>query len=222
MLLKGLRGDVLATARRMVTDGLAYGAQGNVSALDPETGLIAITPSAIEYREMKVEDVVVVDKRGKVVEGQWGPTSETPMHTIFYHERSDVGAVVHTHAPYATILAVIGEPVPMVLAEAALCLGGPVPVAPYRRPGTEDLARIVLETMGGGVGVLLAHHGLITVGANLKQAYAATIAAETSARIVVTARSMDAQPVELDPDEVADLREIYLRCYHAKRRPKYP
>jgi ribulose-5-phosphate 4-epimerase/fuculose-1-phosphate aldolase len=215
MLLQELRARVLATARRMVVDGLAYGAQGNISALDSETGLIAVTPSAIEYDKMKVEDVVVVDKHGKVMEGQWRPTSETPMHTIFYRERSDVGAVVHTHAPCATTFAIIGEPVPMVLAEAALCLGRPVPVAPYRRPGTEDLARVVLETMGGGVGVLLAHHGLITVGASLEQAYASTVAAEMSARLVIMARSMNAEPVRLDLDEVADLRGMYLRHYHA-------
>nr|HID12402.1 class II aldolase/adducin family protein [Anaerolineae bacterium] len=213
MLLRELRVEVLATARRMVADGLAYGAQGNISALDPETGLIAITPSAIEYHRMKAEDVVVVDKYGKVVDGQWKPTSETPMHTIFYRERSDVGAVVHTHAPYATTFAVIGEPVPMVLVEAALCLGKPVPVAPYRRPATEDLAQIALETMGEGVGVLLAQHGLITVGANLERAYAATIAAEMSARLAIMARSINVEPVELDLDEVADLHEIYLRHY---------
>jgi L-ribulose-5-phosphate 4-epimerase len=215
MLLKDLRAEVLATARQMVADGLAHGAQGNISALDSEAGLIAITPSAIEYDKMKVEDVVVVDKHGKIVEGHWKPTSETPMHTIFYRQRSDVGAVVHTHAPYATTFAIIGEPIPMVLSEAALCLGGPVPVAPYRRPATEDLARIVLETMGEGVSALLAQHGLITVGANLRRAYASTIAAEMTARLVIMARSMNAEPVHLDPDEVADLHEIYLRHYHA-------
>lgn len=213
MLLEDLRAEVLATARQMVADGLAYGAQGNISALDPATGLIAITPSAVEYDRMGVEDVVVVDKLGKVVEGKWKPTSETLMHTIFYRERSDVGAVVHTHAPYATTFAIIGEPVPMVLSEAALCLGGPVPVAPYRRPATQELAQIVLETMGEGVSALLAQHGLITVGANLGQAYAATIAAEMSARLVIMARSMNTEPVHLDSDEVTALREIYLRHY---------
>ena len=77
MLLKELREEVLEKAQQMITDGLAYGAGGNISALDPESGLIAITPSAIEYTKMKTADIVVIDKGGKVVDGKWKPTSET-------------------------------------------------------------------------------------------------------------------------------------------------
>jgi len=213
MRLEALRVEVLATAHQMVADGLAHGAQGNISALDPDSGLIAVTPSALEYAAMQVEDIVVVDKSGRVVEGRWRPTSETPMHTIFYRERPDVAAVVHTHSPYATTFAIAHEPIPMVLSEAALCLGGTVPLAPYGRPGTEELARTVLQTMQGGASALLANHGLITVGASLKQAYAATIAAEQMARQVIMARSMGTQPVALPGEEVKALRQHYLRHY---------
>lgn len=213
MRLEALRVEVLATAHRMVTDGLAHGAQGNISALDPDSGLVAVTPSALEYAGMQVEDIVVVDEYGRVVEGRWKPTSETAMHTIFYRERPDVAAVVHTHAPYATTFAIAHEPIPMVLAEAALCLGGTVPVAPYCRPGTEELARTILQIMGAGVSALLANHGLITVGTNLKQAYSAAIAAEQMARQVIMARSMGIPPVVLPDEEVAALRELYLRHY---------
>jgi ribulose-5-phosphate 4-epimerase/fuculose-1-phosphate aldolase len=136
------------------------------------------------------------------------------MHTIFYRERDDVGAVVHTHAPQASVFAIINEPVPMVVAEAALCIGEPVKVAPYRRPGTEELARIVLETMGDGVAVLLAQHGMIAVGSSLREAYTSTIATEMSARLAIMARSIGAAPIHLDPGEVKELRQIYLRHYH--------
>jgi L-ribulose-5-phosphate 4-epimerase len=213
MLLAELRAEVLSTALRMVEDGLAHGAQGNISARDPDSGLLAVTPSALEYSAMSAEDVVVVDHDGRVVEGRWKPTSETPMHTIFYRERPEVGAVVHTHSPFATTFAIAREAIPVVLAEAALCLGGAVPVAPYCRPGTEVLARTVLDTMGHGVGVLLANHGLITVGANLAQAYAATIAAEQMARCIIWARSMGCQPKALPDEEVVALRDLYLHHY---------
>lgn len=213
MLLAELRAEVLSTALRMVEDGLAHGAQGNISARDPESGLLAVTPSALEYSVMTAEDVVVIDVYGRVVEGRWKPTSETPMHTIFYRERPGVSAVVHTHSPFATTFAIAREPIPVVLSEAALCLGGAVPVAPYCRPGTEELAQTVLDTMGQGVGVLLANHGLITVGSTLAQAYAATIAAEQMARCVIWTRSMGCQPVALPDDEVAALRELYVRHY---------
>jgi L-ribulose-5-phosphate 4-epimerase len=214
MLLKELRTQVLETSLQMVRDGLAYGAGGNISALDHESGLVAITPSAIEYTKMKAEDVVVVDTQGKLVEGKWKPTSESPMHTIFYREREDVGAVVHTHAPHASIFAIVNEPIPMVVTEAALCLGGPVQVAPYVRPGTDALAQKVLEVMGPGVAVLLGQHGMLTVGHNLGEAYSSTIAAEVSARFTILARAMGAQPMQLDPGEVTALRELYLKHYH--------
>lgn len=214
MLLKELREEVLENSVQMIIDGLAFGAGGNISALDSESGLIAITPSAIEYTKMKTADIVIIDKNGKVVDGKWKPTSESPMHTIFYRERDDVGAVVHTHAPQASVFAIINEPVPMVVAEAALCLGEPVKVAPYRRPGTEELARIVLETMGDGVAVLLAQHGMIAVGSSLREAYTSTIATEMSARLAIMARSIGAAPIHLDPGEVKELRQIYLRHYH--------
>jgi ribulose-5-phosphate 4-epimerase/fuculose-1-phosphate aldolase len=214
MLLKELREEVLEKSLQMIRDGLAFGAGGNISALDQESGYIAITPSAIEYTKMKSEDVVVVDKEGELIEGKWKPTSESPMHTIFYREREDVGAVVHTHAPHASVFAIINEPIPMVVTESALCLGGPVKVDPYVRPGTEDLAQSILEAMGSDVAVLLGQHGLITVGPNLGEAYSSTIAAEVSARFTIMARSMGSEPMRLDQGEVSFLRELYLKHYH--------
>jgi L-ribulose-5-phosphate 4-epimerase len=107
MLLKELREKVYHYCKALPAYELGHGSQGNISALDPETGLIAIKPSAINYDVMKPEDIVVVDKFGNHVEGKWKSTSETHMHTIFYPNRLDVGAVIHTHAPYATIFGVI-------------------------------------------------------------------------------------------------------------------
>jgi L-ribulose-5-phosphate 4-epimerase len=213
MLLEDLRAQVAATAQRMVADGLAYGFQGNISALDRDTGLIAVTPSGINHARVRPVDVVVVDRQGGVVEGERRPTSETPMHTAFYRERADVAAVVHSHALHATAFAVAGEPIPLVLAETALSMGGTVPVAPYRRPGSADLARVVLETMASGTCALLANHGLITVGANLRQAYAAAAATEETARLLIMVRSMGAKPMLLAHDEVSAMRELYLDYY---------
>jgi ribulose-5-phosphate 4-epimerase/fuculose-1-phosphate aldolase len=213
MLLEELRAQVLETAQRMVSDGLAHGAQGNVSALDRESGYLAITPSAIPYDEMRTDDVCVIDVNGKLIEGSWKPTSETPMHTLFYRERSDIGAVVHSHAPYSTVFAIIDEPIPVVVIETAACIGDHVRVAPYYQPGTEELGRIALDTMGDGVAVLLANHGLLSIGDNLAQAYDATIAAETTARLVIMARSMNAVPITLPREIVASMREGYLHHY---------
>jgi L-ribulose-5-phosphate 4-epimerase len=197
----------------MVEGGLTMGTGGNVSGLDRESGRIVITPSAVPYDRMREEDLVVVDLGGRIVEGKWKPSNETPMHTLFYRERPDIGAVVHTHAPYTSVFAVTGESVPLVIMEAALAIGRPVAVAPYRRPTTEELGRIALETMDGGVAVILAQHGLITVGSTLEQAFASSEAAEFSARLTLMARSAGYVPRQLDQAEVDVLRRSYLEKY---------
>ncbi len=214
MSLKDLKSKVLKIARSMVQEGIAYGSQGNVSALDLKTGLILITPSAIPYDEMCIDDIVTIDKSAKVIEGNRKPTSEVPLHLIFYNKRPDVGAVIHCHAPYATVFAGLDEQIPIVLTEAAAYLSGPVPVAPYCKPGSADLAEIAFSTMGDeGVAVLLSHHGLITVGLNLDHAFDATRAAEEMARLVVRTRSMNIEPKELDPEEAQYMRNYYLKKY---------
>jgi L-fuculose-phosphate aldolase len=214
MSIEDLCGEVYNLARQLVPDGLAHGAQGNISACDRASGLVAVTPSAIPYRVMKPEDIVVTDFFGKVIKGKWTPTTEIQMHTIFFRERADVHAVVHTHAPYASVFCITHEQIPPVLTEAASCLTGPVPVAPYRAPGSKELAEIVLQTIGSGVAVLLAQHGLLTVGATLAEAYDSTLAAENTARLVIWARSMGSQVVTLDPDVQAQVRQSYTTCYH--------
>jgi L-ribulose-5-phosphate 4-epimerase len=213
MLLRELRQEVVEIARQLVLDGLIHGAQGNISALDRQSGLIAITPSAVPKASLTLDDLTVVDVHGKVAEGRWKPTSETPLHTIFYRERDDVGAVVHSHAPFATAYGLQPEPLPVVLIESAGCLGGQVPVAPYRRPGTEDVARIAIDRAAGGVAVILANHGLLTVGGSLAHAYEASLAVEMSSRLVLLLRSAGMEPSELDREEVAAIRHGYLHLY---------
>jgi len=198
----------------MVADGLLYGASGNISALDPDSGMIAITPSAIEYRVMAFEDIVVIDREGNLVEGKWKPTSETPMHTIFYRKRKDVGAVVHTHSLYATVFAATGEPIPMVLSEAAMCIGATVKVAPYTRPGTQALTQQVLDVMADDVALLLGQHGALAVGNDLRSAYNTAMAVEISARTLLFARCAQATPIHLNPIEINELRRLYRQGYH--------
>jgi L-ribulose-5-phosphate 4-epimerase len=214
MIIDDLCIDVYNMAQQLVPDGLAHGAQGNISVCDREAGLVAVTPSAIPYCSMKPDDIVVTDLQGKVVKGKWKPTSEIQMHTIFYRERKDVNAVVHTHAPYASVFAITHEMIPMVLIEAACNLTGPVPVAPYRAPGSVELADIVFKTIGDGIAVVLAQHGLLTVGPTLAEAYDSTLAAENSARLVIWAKSTGAPVVTLPPDEQVRVRQAFVTYYH--------
>jgi ribulose-5-phosphate 4-epimerase/fuculose-1-phosphate aldolase len=217
MLYQSLREEVYTFANQMVTDGLAYGSQGNISLYDPLSGVIAITPSALPYNMMQPEDICLVDLKGKTIDSKWKPTSEIALHLVFYQSRPEIQAVVHSHAPYSTTFGVINEPIPMILTEAATCLGEDVPIAPYARPGTWDLAKSALKTIQTGVAVVLANHGLVTIGKSLAQAYDSTMAVETSARLVIMAKSMGKNPVKLAPNEVQEIRSLYLKNYHPAR-----
>lgn len=106
---------------------------------------------------------------------------------------------------------------PMVLNEAAMGLGGSVPVAPYGRPGTEKLAQVTFDATGEGTAVIMAHHGLVTLGATLDEAYVATTAAEHTAQALYRVRSMGVEAKVLSESEVKKLREMYMKyapCPH--------
>jgi L-fuculose-phosphate aldolase len=221
MSLKELRRAVLDTALAMLEDGVAHGSQGNISALDRDSGLIAITPSALPYTELKPKDICLVDKQGKVVEGPWRPTTELLLHLIFYQRRQDVGAVVHTHAPYTSVFGICNTPLPMALSEAAMHLGETVPVAPYARPGSQELAEATLAAMGDhGLAAIMANHGLVTVGDSLERAYESTLAAENTACLVMMAKSMGGKVTVLPQSEVDIIRQTFLEKYHADKLEK--
>jgi L-ribulose-5-phosphate 4-epimerase len=218
MLLKGLRELIVEVGNRLVVNGLAHDGQGNISAFDRTEGLIAITPSAIPYNQRQANDICVIDIEGKIIQSGWKPTSETALHLVFYQNRGDVEAVVHTHAPYSTVFGIINEThLPVVLNEAAMVLGREVPIAPYARPGTRELALITLNSIQDSLAVIMAHHGLVTVGVSLEAAYNATIAVEDTARVTILARSMGVQVVTLPMQEVAALHDIYVHKYRPEK-----
>ena len=219
MLLESLRQEIVTLGNELTRQGLAHDGQGNLSVIDRKQGLVAITPSAVRYAKRRAEDICVVDLDGDLIEGHWKPTSEMTLHLVFYNRREKVSAVVHTHAPYSSVFSILDQPsMPMVLSEAAMALGGALPVAPYRRPGTQELADTTEQAYGPAAGVIMAHHGLVTTGSNLHLAHQATLAAEFTARALIMARSMGASVNELDEAEVAELRRIYLDGYTSAQR----
>lgn len=214
MDISALKNEVLTYSIKMLNDHLSYGSQGNISLRDGNTGLIAITPTAIPYDVMKEDDICIVDRTGKLISKKWKPSSEIALHLVFYQNNDDIMAVIHTHAPYATVFAAVHQPIPMSIIEAATCIGHEVPVAPYFRPGTKELAQATYNSMKGKSCALMANHGLISVGPNLARAYETTMAAETSARICLMAGSMGMQVKQIPEDEVKAIRNIYLGSYY--------
>jgi ribulose-5-phosphate 4-epimerase/fuculose-1-phosphate aldolase len=215
MLLADLREKVIEIGLQMLQDRLVHHGQCNISARDRESGYIAITPSGLPYHRRQAEDICVIDIDQHIIEGRWRPTSEIGLHIVFYRNRKDVNAVIHTHAPYTTIYSIIGEKsLPMVLNESAMCLGRPLPVTPYGRPGSLELAQITYDNIGNGIGAIMAHHGLVTMGATLERAYDATLAAEATAHAIIMARAIGATIHTLAPEEISYLQNAY-RIYSA-------
>ena len=198
MLLKREREQVVVHGKKMLAARLTVGSGGNLSVFNRKRGLIAISPSGIEYPEMAAEDVVVVDARGAVRQGSCRPSSELGIHLALYRRRADVCAVVHTHSVYATTLACLGWELPAAHYLVAFS-GAKVPLATYATFGTPELAQNILEAAEGFNAVLMANHGLVAMGPSLPRAFTVAEEIEFAARIYFQARCIG-QPKIL-PDE---------------------
>jgi L-fuculose-phosphate aldolase len=155
--------QLLQTAKDMISNGLVEGTAGNLSARLPD-GNVVLTPSSLPYETMTLEDLVVTDIDGNVVDGTRSPTTEKDLHLSCLRKHDDIHAVMHCHAMFATMFAVTHQPIPCVIEEVDVYLGGDVPVANYQVTGSKELGDEVSEWVGERAAVLMANHGLLTVG----------------------------------------------------------
>jgi L-fuculose-phosphate aldolase len=162
-----MRAAVADAARRLAEAGLLVGTAGNVSIREGD--LVAVTGTGVVLGGCTPDDVTVVDRGGRVVEGRLAPTSELALHLGVYDARPADLAVVHTHAPFATALACVLDELP-VLHYQQLTLGGAVRVASYATFGTDALAAGVRAALEGRSAALMANHGSVTVGGSLAKA----------------------------------------------------
>lgn len=207
MLLGEQRKKVIETALRAREMGLVSLTFGNFSLRDEKTGYICITPSGMDYKDLRPEDIVVLDAGGRVVDGSRKPSIEAPLHTMTYQKRKDVFGVCHTHSVFATAWASCGMGIPVIVFELAALIGGPVDCAPYRCAGTVELAEVVTDALKDKQAVLMANHGLLAVGPNLDTALANAVVVEESAKIAYYAKGIG--EVQLIPGE---------DCIAARRR----
>jgi L-fuculose-phosphate aldolase len=202
-----VKDTVLATAKSLLQKGLVEGTSGNVSAR-MEDGTICVTPTSIPYETMTPDDLVVVDLEGNVVEGERGPTSEKALHLACYRAFPEVGGVIHSHARFATLFALVREPVPAIIEEVVVHVGGDVPVCEYRTTGTDELGEEVASRLADRSAVLLANHGMVTIGSTPEKALHVAGVVERTAEIVWGARALgSAHPL---PEQVnEDFANVY-------------
>jgi L-fuculose-phosphate aldolase len=204
------RNGVLQAVRRIVDAGLVSGVSGNVSRRirTGDGDIVAITASRVPYDRFTIDDVLVVDFDIEPIVGDGVPSSESLSHMAIYRARADVGAVIHTHSVYASGFAVAGTPIPAILDEQVLSLGGAVEVAEYASSASEELARNAVFALGDRAAVLLRHHGVIGVGTDLEEALMVVDLVERVARIHMVSSSTGGAH-EL-PDEVVQSQvQIY-------------
>src|SRR6185312_8532860 len=131
--------QLLAVAKEMLVSGLVQGTAGNVAARLPD-GNVVLTPSSLDYLEMDLDDLVVCSPDGEVVEGHRGPTSEKALHLAAMRRYPEINATMHCHAKHCTMFALTRRPIPAVIEEFVVYVGGDVPVANYQTTGTDELA----------------------------------------------------------------------------------
>ena len=171
------RQHVIDMCRTMLERGYLKATEGNVSVRVPGRRLYAVTPSNYSYDRMRVEDVCIVDFDGKHVPdadragAALAPSIECGMHANIYRARPDVHAIVHTHQPYASALAVLRRPIPALTDEQVRFLGREVAIIDYAPSGTGFLAKNVQKKITSGDNAfILANHGIVAVGTDPERA----------------------------------------------------
>jgi L-fuculose-phosphate aldolase len=179
------RDDLVTYGRKLHERGFLAATDGNLSLRLPEGGFLA-TPTGLPKCELRPEVIVSLDGAGMPLSGR--VSSEWPMHLAIYSRIPEAGAVVHAHPPFATALACAGIAIdrPM-LSEVVISLGT-VPLVPFELPSTHDLAIRVAEGLAGHVAVLLANHGAVTIGPDVRTAYYRMETLEQTARIFLYAQ----------------------------------
>jgi L-fuculose-phosphate aldolase len=213
--LQAAREQLVTYSTRLVDDGLAVGAAGNMSVRLGDS--VAITPSGIAYHELDATDVCLVSLDGAELDAPEAPSTELPMHLAVY-AATNAGAVVHTHSAEVIALSTVCTELPAVH-YAITGLGGPVRVAEYTRFGSAGLADAAVKALDGRKAAILRSHGAICYGATLAQAYDRALLLEWLARVYRLAR-VHGQPrilTQAELDEVA--AEARRRRYGQRRRP---
>lgn len=200
--------DVLDTAKRMLDAGLVEGTAGNLSARLAD-GTVCVTPSSVEYDTMTLDDLVVLTLDGDVVSGTRSPTTEKDLHLSTLRAYPELGAVIHSHAVYATMFALAHEPIPAVIEEVIVYLGGDVTCCDYKGTGTRELGDEVAAKLHDRGAVLLANHGLVTAASTPAKALHHAALAERTAKIVWGARAMGATIHPLPAKVTTDMAGVY-------------
>ncbi len=207
MILREERELIVEYGKKLITSGLTTGSGGNISILNREKGLMAISPSGQDYFKTSPEDVVVMTLDKEIIDGKLKPSSELDMHIILYKNRPEANAVVHTHSKFATAIACMGwdlKPVHYLIGLA----GKDVKCAKYATYGSVELAENALEAIGDNKAVLLGNHGLIAFGLDIGNAFSVAEHLEFVSEIYYLTKTLG-QPNILSESDMDDVMKKF-------------
>ena len=214
-MLENLRKTVWEANVALPKNGLVLWTSGNASARDPETNLVVIKPSGVLFDQLTLENLVVVDLQGNVVEGDLKPSVDAASHLYVYRHRDDVHGVVHTHSPYATSFAIRGEPLRIYTTTSAAVFGGDIPVSDFATIGEEEIGREIVEKIRQNSAILMRSHGVFTIGKDVMAALKAAVILEETAQAVHYAM-LRGQIIPLPDGVVKAGYQIYKTTYGQK------
>ena len=200
--------QALWTAQEMLRSGLVEGTAGNLAARLPD-GNAVLTPSSLDYLEMTLDDLVVCDPDGNVVEGHLSPTTEKQLHLAVLNAYPEIGATIHCHAKHVQMFAITHQPIPAVVEEFDVYVGGDVECSDYRETGSQELADEVTRRVSDRAAVIMANHGLFACGKTLKDALHVAALVERTAEVVWGARVLG--PIVGVPEEIGAKYASYYR-----------
>ena len=211
------RTQLVALHQQLVRYQLVAWTSGNVSARAVTADgreVMVIKASGVDYDELGVAAMVVCDLDGAVLEGTLSPSSDTAAHAYVYRHLPEVGGVVHTHSTFACAWAARHEPIPCVLTAMADEFGGPIPVGPFAAIGDDSIGRGIVATLAGSrsPAVLMANHGVFSIGSTARNAVKAAVMCEDVARSIHFARQLG-EPVPIDPAAIDQLHDRYQNVY---------
>jgi L-fuculose-phosphate aldolase len=211
-----LKQQIVDTGMEMVRTGMSVGTWGNLSLRDPETGLMYISPSGMDYLTIKPEHVVVLTLDLELVEGIAEPSIEKAMHAAVYRRRPDVQAVIHTHPVYSSVFGVVRMELPAVSEDFAQIVGTRVGFPDrYDLPGTVELGESAADALGQDNAVLLPNHGALSVGGSLQQAMKVSRVLEKNAQIYLFARLLGTP--QLIDSEAIEAMQLFARTQYGKK-----
>lgn len=206
------RAQVIEAGRAMKASALVVGTWGNISARVPGEALMAITPSGVDYDAITPEGIVIMDFEGHIVEGELKPSIEYQLHSAIYKAREDVHAIMHTHSTFTTAFAIARKPIPAAAEDMVQIVGGDVRVGKYCLPGSAELGCEVVKALEGRQAVIMANHGCLAAGKNLKETLKIVNVVEKSAQSAIYAQLLGGV-VALDQGDVDFMRDFYLNHY---------